>query len=78
MTNWHTVTMADVPGLHDAIVSAVEMRSDYGRREPDWDAVLDDVESSSKGLDLGTYLLSEPVKAILADARKVYRELRAS
>jgi hypothetical protein len=57
------------------IVSAVEHESDYGRKRPDWDEVLDRIESSEEGLDLGTDKTDPVIQEILRRSRKIYKEL---
>lgn len=79
MSRYRMATLADVPRLTEAVTAAVEHRSDHGRTVPDWHQVLDDVENSQPGedLDLGGDMESPVIKALLAEARKVYAELRA-
>ena len=76
--DWHSIDLADIGRLNDAITSVVEHRSDYGRVNPDWDLILSEIEESESGLDLGSDLLSPVVKEIMKRARKVYREMRDS
>jgi hypothetical protein len=75
MADYRTITVDEVPALRKAIVSAVEHRSDYGKVQPDWRMVIDDIENAETGLDLGTDMLSPVIRAILKIARRVYRDL---
>jgi hypothetical protein len=75
MTQYRTITVEEVPALREAIVSAVEHRSDYGRVRPDWHLVVDDVENSQADLDLGSNMQSPVVLAVLKIARQVYWDL---
>ena len=74
--SWHSITEGEIGRLQEAIVSIVEHRSSYGAESPDWDRVLDEIEASEDGLDLGSDMNDPVVKAILRRARRVYRELR--
>lgn len=76
MTDWHTIDVGGVERLREAIVSSVEHRSAYGSASPDWQEVLDDVEASEDGLDLGSDTDAPAVKAILRIARSEYRQMR--
>jgi hypothetical protein len=76
MVTYRQATLEDVPWLAEAVMAAVEQRSDYGRTQPDWHQVLDDVENSQPDLDLSTDMSSPVVKALLAEARKAFRQLR--
>ncbi len=77
MTEWYTITAAEViPRLGETIYSSVEMISDYGRECPDWDRIVDAVESSQPNLDLGSDMRSPVIKTVLKEARRVYREMR--
>lgn len=75
-SEWHTITVAEVNRLHDAIESVVEHRSDYGTVRPDWEQVISEIEESEDGLDLGDSMTSPVVKEILKVARKFYREMK--
>ena len=77
MPEWYTIPADEVVlRLGEAIQSAVEMISDYGRECPDWDRVIDSVECSQPNLDLGGDMRSPVIKAVLKEARRVYREIR--
>jgi hypothetical protein len=76
MKDWHEASMEDVPRLLSALKSSVEMMTDCGRESPDWDRIINDLEQSEEGLDLGGDMESPVIKALLREGRKLYREMK--
>jgi hypothetical protein len=73
---FHEIQLSEISRLYEALESSVEMITDYGKEQPDWQRIIDDVEQSEDGLDLGTDMDSPVIKALLKRGRQIYRELR--
>lgn len=78
MTEWHSIELKDVARLYPALESTVEMRTDYGKENPDWDRIINEVEDSEEGLDLGDDMQSPVIKALLKRGREIAKELRGN